>query len=80
MSPITRLNTTSKEYTGNTVLAANSQRGYFFVVMTGNTGTVEFGGGGGKIPLTSTGFYEPFVAPIGTISIETAGTFVVHEG
>lgn len=80
MSPITRLNTVSTEYTGNTVLPANSNRGYFFIVMVGTAGTVAFGGGDGKIPLTATGFYEPCVAPIGEISIETTGTFVVHEG
>lgn len=80
MSPIERLNTKSTEYTGNTVLPANKHRGYFFIIMVGTAGTVEFGDGGGKIPLTSTGFYEPTVAPIGKITIETTGTFVVHEG
>ena len=79
-SPITRLNTASKEYTGNTVLPADEGRGYLFIVMKGTAGTVSFGGGDGKIPLTATGFYEPLVAPIGAVSIETTGTFVVHEG
>lgn len=42
MSPIMRLNTVSKEYTGNTILPADSTRGYFFIVMTDTAGTVEF--------------------------------------
>lgn len=80
MSPIMRLNTVSKEYTGNTILPADSTRGYFFIIMTDTAGTVEFGSGGGKIPLSAGQFYEPYVSPIGEISIETTGSFVVHEG
>ena len=49
MPPIMRLNTASKEYTGSTILPADSTREYFFVVMKGTAGTAEFGGGGGKL-------------------------------
>lgn len=80
MSPIVRLNTESREYTGNTVLPFKRDRGYFFIVMTAGTGTIEFGGGGGKIPLATGFHYSPSVAPISEISIETTGTFVIHEG
>lgn len=53
MSPILRLNTQSREYTGNTVLQFKKDRGYFFIVMTVGTGTIECGAGGGKIPLAT---------------------------
>jgi len=80
MSPITRLNTVSKEYTGNTIFPPDKHRGFFFLVLTGTSGTVEFGQGGGKLPLAAGDHYAPNVAPIGEISVETAGTFIVHMG
>ena len=80
MSPIVRINTQSREYTGNAVLPFKQDRGYFFIVMTTGEGTVEFGGGGGKIPLAEGFHYAPHVAPISEISIETSGTYVIHEG
>lgn len=80
MSPLVRLNTQSQEYTGNTVLPFKRDRGYFFIVMTSGTGTVEFGGGGGKIPLAEGFHYAPSVAPLSEIFIETSGTYVVHRG
>ena len=79
-SPIQRMNTVSKGYTGNTTLPENKHRGYLFIIMNGTAGTVELGEGGGLIPLTSTGYYEPHVAPIGQIDIVCAGNFVVVEG
>ncbi len=80
MSPITRLNTVSKEYTGNLTLPFDQDRGYFFIVMTAGTGTVEFGKGGGKIPLAEGNHYNPPVTPTSQIDIETVGTYVIHEG
>lgn len=49
-------------------------------MMTVGTGTIEFGDGGGKIPLDTGAFYEPLVCPISKISIETTGTFIVNMG
>jgi len=80
MSLLKRLNTVSKEYSGNQTFPANDHRGYFLIVMTSGQGTVEFGEGGGKMPLPPEGYYEPTVTPLGEITIETTGTFVVHEG
>ncbi|QDP58697.1 MAG: hypothetical protein Tp125SUR00d2C35697761_32 [Prokaryotic dsDNA virus sp.] len=73
-------NLTSREYTGNTTLPANQNRGYFYIVFTTGTGTVEFNKGGGLVPIASGEHYEPYVAPIGEISVVTTGTFVVIEG
>jgi len=80
MSSIERLNTVSKSYSGNQTFPANNRRGYFLIVMTSGEGTIEFGEGGGKLPLPAEGFYEPAVTPLGEITVETTGTFVVHEG
>lgn len=81
MSPLLRANTVSTEHTGNLVLPARKHRSYFFITFTVGTGTVEFGGGGGKIPLGTAYHYAPAVAPIGEISIETTGgTYIIHEG
>jgi len=80
MSPIQRLNTVSKSYTGNTLLEVNLHRGYFFIVFTEGSGTIEFGDGGGKIPLELGFHYAPTVAPTSKISVEsTGGTYVIHE-
>jgi len=80
MSRLHRLNIVSKEYTGNTTLPKKANRGYFMIVMTSGTGTIEFGGGGGQVPLTTTAYYEPYVTPTSEISIVTEGTFVLVEG
>jgi hypothetical protein len=73
-------NTTSVEYTGNTVFPATANRAYFFIVMTVGSGTIEFGGGGGKIPLATGYVLEPQVCPLSEISIESTGTYIVHMG
>ncbi len=74
---LARMNLQSKEYTGNTTLARNQNRGYFFIVMTVGTGTISFGGGGGEVPLATNQFYEPYVCPTSEINVTTTGTFVV---
>ena len=79
-SAITRLNTVSKEYTGSQTFPFDQDRGYLFIVMTSGAGTVEFGGGGGKIPLAQDYHYEPLVCPTSEIVIETTGTYIVHMG
>lgn len=74
---LSRLNVSSKEYTGNTTFPANTGRGYFFVVMTDGTGTISFGDGTGEIPLAAGAYFEPYVVPTSKITITTTGTFVV---
>ena len=73
-------NLTSKEYTSNTTLSANTNRTYFFIVMTSGTGSVEFNDGGGQVPLVENQFYEPYICPTSAISIVTSGACVVVEG
>ncbi len=78
---IVRVNSRSYEETGNTVLPKNPNRTYFFIVFTVGSGTIEFGGGGGKIPLGTGYHYAPSLAPTSEISIESVGgTYVIHEG
>ena len=74
---IERLNMTSKSYSGNTSFPANQNRGYFQIIMTSGTGTVEFGGGGGAIPLAADEKFSPRVCPTSSIDVATAGTFIV---
>lgn len=73
-----RANSISTEHTGNLVLPANQNRRLFFIVQTVGASTIEFGGGGGKIPLEEGMHYIPPCIPLDKISIETAGTFVLH--
>lgn len=73
-----RANSISIERTTNLVLPPNQNRRLFFIVQTVGTGTVEFGGGGGKIPLEEGMHYIPPCIPIGEISIETTGTYIIH--
>lgn len=80
MSPITRLNIVSTEYTANTTLPANKHRGYFMVAATVGAATIELGAGGGKIPLPNGAVYEPNVCTIGEITVETTGTVVIATG
>jgi len=79
MKPLSK-NTTSTEYTGNQTFASNSNRSYFFIIFTEGAGTVEFGEGGGEIPLPDNTHYEPAVAPTGEIKVRTTGTYIVHMG
>ena len=75
-----RANLISTTYSGTTTLQRNLNRSYFLVVMTSGEGTVEFGEGGGQVPLAASAFYEPYVTPTSEITITTTGTFVVVEG
>ena len=70
----------SREYTGNTTLPANTYRKYFYIIFTQGSGTVEFGGGGGKVPFTNHQYYEPYVTPLSEIKVESTGTYVIVEG
>lgn len=71
------LNMRSKTYAGNTTIAHNLNRGYLFVLATSGSCTIEFGDGGGQIPLVEGGFYEPLRAPTSEITIVTTGTVIV---
>lgn len=62
--------------TGTTTLKADAERVGFRVDMISD-GTVEFGDGGGKVPVKAGSFYEPLVCPIGTITIESSGGYVI---
>jgi hypothetical protein len=73
-------NLTSKEYTSNTTLPANTNRTYFFIVMTSGAGSVEFNNGGGQVPLLENQFYEPYICPTSEVTIVTSGTCTVVEG
>jgi len=76
-----RANTRSYEESDDTVIPANKNRTYFFIVFITGSGTIEFGGGGGLIPLANAAFYEPLVVPTSEISIaSTGGVYVIHEG
>ena len=81
MSPLLRMNTVSTSFSGDKILAADSSRGYFFIVFTAGSGSLEFGGGGGQIPLAEGDHYNPQVSPIGEIKINGAGaTYTLHMG
>ena len=70
------LNIISTQYTGNTTIPADRNRGYLMIVMlAGATSTVTFGGGTGALPVTS--YYEPYVVPSSELVIVTTGSFVV---
>ena len=75
-----RAYTTSTQYTGTTTFPANDSRRYFFIVMISGSASIEFGGGGGQIPLAEGEHYNPRVAPLSEIVVTTSGTFVVHQG
>ena len=75
-----RINTISKQYTGGVTLPLDRNRSYFFIVCTEGAATVEFGGGGGKIPLPANAFLEPFVVPTSEIKVEGSGTVIIAEG
>lgn len=74
---IQRTQVESREYTGNTTFNTDPQRPYLFIVMTGADGTLELGGGGGKIPIANGSYYEPYIAPTCELKVETTGTFVM---
>ena len=71
------INTKSVGYSGNTALKKDTNRRSLFIVMVDQAGTVEFGNGGGKIPIAAGNYLEPYVCPTSEISIETLGAFVV---
>ena len=75
---IASLNVTSKEFTGEIVLPANVHRKYLFIVMTeGTEGTIELGGGGGKIPIETGFHFNPYPVPTSEVSIITDGKVVI---
>jgi len=78
---VTRANLQSRTYTGNTTIPARANRNYFMIIFTATAGgTLEFGSGGGVLPVALDGHYEPHVAPTSSIDIVTTGTFTIIEG
>lgn len=75
---IVRANSISQEHTGDLILPINRSRSYFFIVMITAAGTLEFGQGGGEIPLSAGDHYNPHICPTGEIHIRTAGDYVIH--
>lgn len=79
---LTRLNTRSVEYTGDVTLPANSNRGYLFLYVTAGSYTMEFGDGGGAIPLAVSSSYEPVVCPTSKLVLTAnnpADTIIIHS-
>jgi hypothetical protein len=73
---------TSNEYTGNKLFGhpnSGKRRSFFYVVMISGTGTIEFGDGGGLIPLSSSGIYFSAKGANTTIEVVTTGTYIVHS-
>lgn len=68
----------SIQYVGALDLPENTNRHYFYIVVTLGDITVEFGGGGGKIPLGVGKEYAPVVCPTSSIKIEGTGTYILH--
>ena len=75
---VSGIDSVSTEYTGNTTLAADPNRKYFFIRSVSGTTHILLGEGAGQIPIDS--FYEPLVAPTGEIDIVTDGVVIVVEG
>ncbi len=73
-------NTVTKRYEGDKIIPHDSDRSYFFIVMISGAGSIEFGRGGGEIPLVASEHYSPYVCPTGEISIKSTGAYVVHMG
>lgn len=73
-------NLVSREYTGAIQVPANANRSYFFILVTGGTIGLSFGGGNGEIQMTSGQSYEPLVAPISSYEVTGTGTYVITEG
>lgn len=80
MSKLHRVNTSSKEYTTTKTWAEKQNRGYLFIVVTSGSVDIEFGNGGGSIPLAAGAHYEPYVCPTSEFTVTcTSGTYVVHS-
>ncbi len=73
-----RLNAASKQYTTTKTWPADTGRGYLFIYVVSGDITVEFGGGGGAIPVTAGGFFEPSATPTSEMVITpTAAVYIV---
>lgn len=79
MSKINRANIISREFTGAKVIPKNTNRAYLFIVCTSGSIGVEYGEGGGVIPLSTGVFLEPYVIPTSSITISGTGTYTVAE-
>ena len=73
--------TQSALYNGNTTLLGDTHRNYFFIIMITGTATIEFGAGGGEIPLPEKASYEPLVAPTSEVTVraDPLAQYVIHS-
>lgn len=74
---LAKANLVSKQFgAGTTTFGADQDRTYLLVVVdVGTLATIEFGEGGGLVPLTD--FIEPTVAPISQFQIVSDGNYTV---
>lgn len=76
---LTKTNLVSKAYSGKWRFTTDQKRNYFFIVLdAGATGTIEFGDGGGKIPLKAETYYEPYVCSLGIIQVDVTGGYTIN--
>ncbi len=64
-----KANLRSVEYTTAQTFDADQRREYFFLYVTSGDVTIEFGDGGGLIPVPAGGHYEPLAIPTNKIVI-----------
>lgn len=65
----------SKKYTGSHEFPHDENRQYMMILKDEGDTTMEFGNGGGKIPVPA--FLEPYRVPISAMRIETTGSFLL---
>lgn len=75
-----KCNMRSVAYTTTQTFPRDTDREYFYVYVVSGSIVVEFGDGGGEIPIASGGFYEPIAIPTSKIVITPTGaTFIVNS-
>lgn len=74
---IQRLNVQSTLHVNSLSLVADPSRGRFEIVQLTGDSTVEFGQGGGLLPIPAEYHYVPTVCPTGQIDILTTGSYVI---
>lgn len=65
----------SKSYTGNHEFPHDPNRQYLMILVQVGETTIEFGNGGGKIPVVDR--IEPHRVPISAFRVETTGSFIL---
>lgn len=70
-------NTHTVQYTGNTELEPSQYRAGFTIFPIADALTVKLNDGSGEVTVPVGGYWEPYVAPVGKITITCAGAFNV---